>query len=201
MYNKRIKQKIINGINEDSVEKYLLLLLNNGDNSPVDGKTKLMKEIFFISKNIPQLEEDSDFEPNNFGPYSEYVSKRLNELINMDIVKKDKFSYKLTPFGQELVKEIDENHEVDDKLISDMKNLFSELNEDESLALVYFTYPETTVESLVKGKIENKREKLALDLLKKRKITSAKAAQIAGMPLRSFYKLLQEKDIKIDLGY
>lgn len=201
MDNKRLRQKILNGIDEDSVGKYLLFLLNNENNKPVDGKTKLMKEIFFISKNVPKLEEESDFESDNFGPHSVYVSRRLEELIQLGVIKKEGRFYKLTPFGQELIKELDKNHEIDEKLVYDMKELFNGLNEDESLAIVYFTYPETTDESLVKGRIENKREKLALNLLKKGKITSAKAAQISGIPLRSFYKLLQKKGIKIELGY
>lgn len=198
---RNLKQKIREEINEDPVKKYLLLLLHSGNNKPIDGKTKLMKEFFFISKNVPELEDESDFEADNFGPNSDYVGSILNELTLLKVIQKKGKNYELTEFGEELARELDKDPYINEDLIADMKNLFNGLNEDETLAIVYYTYPETTQESLVKKRIEKKREKLALDLLRKKKVSSAKAAQIAGMPIRSFYKLLQEKGIKVELGY
>lgn len=86
-------------------------------------------------------------------------------------------------------------------MIEDMKRLCNNLNTDEILALVYYTYPEMTIESLVKDKIESKREKIALSLLKKGKVSIGKASEIAGFPMNSFYKLLKEKKIKIEMGF
>jgi len=68
------------------------------------------------------------------------------------------------------------------------------------LAIVYFTYPEMTFESLVKQRIDRKREQLAINLLKKGKVSISKAAEMAGMPLDSFYDLLKHKGIKLKMG-
>ena len=82
-----------------------------------------------------------------------------------------------------------------------MKQLFKDLTYHEMLGLVYFSYPEMTEKSLVKEEIENRREKIALSLLKKGKISIAKAAEIADMSMSSFYKMLKKEGIKVEIGY
>ena len=198
----KFKERMLRELKEDVVKKYSLLLLNAIDNEPIKGKTIFMKELFLISKNIPELEEITDFEADNYGPSSDYVSNTLEDLEVVKLLNKINGRYMLTDSGKEIVdiikKDISEN-EVD--MIEDMKRLCNNLNTDEILALVYYTYPEMTIESLVKDKIESKREKIALSLLKKGKVSIGKASEIAGFPMNSFYKLLKEKKIKIEMGF
>lgn len=198
----KFKERMLRELKEDVVKKYSLLLLNAIDNEPIKGKTIFMKELFLISKNILELEEITDFEADNYGPSSDYVSNTLEDLEVVKLLNKINGRYMLTDSGKEIVdiikKDISEN-EVD--MIEDMKRLCNNLNTDEILALVYYTYPEMTIESLVKDKIESKREKIALSLLKKGKVSIGKASEIAGFPMNSFYKLLKEKKIKIEMGF
>lgn len=198
----KFKERMLRELKEDIVKKYSLLLLNAIDNEPIKGKTRFMKELFLISKNILELEEITDFEADNYGPSSDYVSNTLEDLEVVKLLNKINGRYMLTDSGKEIVdiikKDISEN-EVD--MIEDMKRLCNNLNTDEILALVYYTYPEMTIESLVKDKIESKREKIALSLLKKGKVSIGKASEIAGFPMNSFYKLLKEKKIKIEMGF
>jgi predicted HTH domain antitoxin len=87
------------------------------------------------------------------------------------------------------------------EIIEDMKQLFKDLTYYEALGLVYFSYPEMTEKSLVRKEIENKREKIAISLLKKGKVSIAKAAEIAGMSMSSFYNKLKNEGIKVEIGY
>ena len=196
------KEKMLKELREDIVKRSLLLLLNAIDNKPVKGGTRVMKELFLISKNMPELEEKADFEAYSYGPNSDEVSNALEELCVINLMNEANDGYTLTDSGKEIadiIKDDTTNNELE--MIEDMKRLSNDLTLDELLALVYYTYPEMTIESLVKDKIGNKREKLALSLLKKGKISIGKASEIAGMPMTSFYRLLKEKGVRIEMGH
>mgnify|MGYP004442993519 FL=1 len=80
-----------------------------------------------------------------------------------------------------------------------MKELFDGLTSSEVCALTYFTFPETTSESVILDKIIKNRKKLALSLYKKKKISVEKASEIAGIPLMNMYKLLAKNNMKYEL--
>ena len=196
------KEKMLKELREDIVKRSLLLLLNANDNMPVKGRIRVMKELFLISKNMPELEEKADFEAYSYGPNSDEVSNALEELCVINLKNEADDGYTLTDSGKEIadiIKDNTTNNELE--MIEDMKRLSNDLTLDELLALVYYTYPEMALKSLVKDKIGNKRERIALNLLKKGKISIGKASEIAGMPMTSFYKLLKEKGIKIGMGH
>lgn len=194
-------ERMIREVGEDIIKKYALLLLHAIDNEPIKGKTRFMKELFLISKNITELEEETDFESDNYGPNSIYVANALDDLEVLNLINKIDNAYVLTDLGKGIVniviKDIAKNKI---EVIDDMKELCNNLSTDELLALVYYTYPEITDESLVKARIENKREALALSLLKKGKVSIGKASEIAGLPMSSLYNLLKTKKIKIKMG-
>lgn len=68
-----------------------------------------------------------------------------------------------------------------------MKKLFDGLNNEEVCALTYFTFSETTTESLIRIRIIENREKIAVNLFKKNKISVGKASEIADLHLKEFY--------------
>ncbi len=196
------KEKMLEELREDTIKKYLLLLLSANDNMPIRGKTTVMKELFLISKNIPELEEEADFEPYYYGPESDEILNALEELEVVGLMNEADKKYMLTDLGKEIadiIKKDIANNELE--MIEDMKRLSNDLTVDEILALVYYTYPEVAMESVVKDRIENKRKDIALSLLKKGKISIGKASEIAGMSMTSFYKLLKEKGVKIKMGH
>jgi hypothetical protein len=59
---------------------------------------------------------------------------------------------------------------IDLELIEDMKKLFDGLNNEEVCALTYFTFSETTTESLIRIRIIENREKIAVNLFKRIKL-------------------------------
>jgi len=198
---------ILEDIKKDEGKKYILFLLNSLNQKPILGKTKLMKELFFISNNIPSLKKLFNFEADNYGPSSDVVSRFLEDLNRYNLVylnnkhkhkNSNYWEYSLTDFGKETLNKIEDDY--DRELINDMKTLFDGLTTDESLAITYFTFPEMTEESLVKEKIEKKREKLGLKLYKKNKVSLAKASQIAGMSINSFLEILKKEKIPVELS-
>lgn len=195
-------EKLKEESNKDIVKKYVLLLLASLENDPIRTKTKLMKEIFFISKNNEKLEDKSDFKPDNYGPNSDYVNNVLDDFKIMGVIREKNNRFFLSSLGEEIAKSLTETLDVNQKiLINDMKTLFKDLTYDETIALVYANYPDMTVESLVKDKIGRKKIDLALNLFKKGKISSSKASEIASMSLREFYNFLNDKNIKVELSY
>ncbi|KZX16800.1 hypothetical protein MBCUT_05190 [Methanobrevibacter cuticularis] len=202
---KRIKERILENIKENIGKKYILFLLNSLNQKPIVGKTILMKELFFIANNIPQLNEVFKFEGDNYGPNSDVVSRYLEDMSQIGLIKlentsrnKDFFKYSLGNNGTEILNKTN-TKELDTELLGDMKDLFDGLTTDEALALTYFSYPEMTEESLVKNKIEKKRQRLGLSLYEKGKVSVAKASKIADMPLDKFLELLKEKKIPMEL--
>jgi predicted HTH domain antitoxin len=195
------KERIIKEMEEDIVKKYLLLLLNANNNERIREKTKFMKELFLISKNVPELEYEADFEAYSYGPYSDYGSDALEEFEVLNLVDTAS-GYNLTDLGNEIATILKKSVIKDDlEMIEDIKQLCNDLNTDEILALVYYAYPEMTIESLVKDRIDKKRRRIALSLLKKGKVSMGKAAEIAGMSMSSFYEMLKEKKIKFEMAY
>ncbi len=208
MTNLNFEETILKDIEKNEGKLYILFLLNSLNQQPILGKTKLMKELFFISNNVPSLEKLYSFEADNYGPSSDAVARFLDDLTLFEVISlenksksssSDYFEYSLTDFGKKILESI-KNKPKDTELIEDMKILFDGLTTDESLALTYFSFPETTVESLVKGKIEKNRVNLALNLYKKNKVSLTKASYIAGIPIDSFLELLRKNNILVELS-
>lgn len=86
----------------------VLLLLLYADPRPIEGRTRLMKEVFLaLSEVIPRGEaERVDFRPHRFGPYTERVYAAADRLAfaNKVQIARDKnrggFSLAITPGGR-----------------------------------------------------------------------------------------------------
>lgn len=186
---KNINEKKFQLVDEDLSKQYMLFLLAALNEKPIKNKINLMKMLFFISLNIPQLEQEFNFEADNYGPSSDVVNRNLEYLIKDAFLTEDKQGYKLYKLGKEYLN-LHEFDNIDLELIEDMKKLFDGLNSEEVCALTYFTFPETTTESLIRSRIIENREKIAVNLFKKNKISVEKASEIAGLHLKEFADLL-----------
>jgi hypothetical protein len=58
-------------------QKYALLLLSANTNQPITGKLWFQKELFLVSQNITRLEDETEFEGDLMGPYSEIADADL----------------------------------------------------------------------------------------------------------------------------
>lgn len=187
-------------IDRNLPKKYILLLFNALDGKPIKDKITMMKMLFFISLNVPSLENELNFKADNYGPSSDAVLCDFESLNQEKFLKNDQNGYQLDSLGQEYLNSREFN-DVDFDLIEDMKSLFDGLTVDEVCALTYFTYPETAAESIIKDRIYENRENLAISLYKKGKISLEKASEIAGVSITELNQMLSKQNIKVDLGF
>lgn len=196
--NVNIKEKKFKMLDNNISKQYMLLLFNSLNAKPIKNKVNLMKMLFFISLNVPSLENEYNFEPDNYGPSSDVVERNLEFLDQENFLKKDKNGYQINNLGKEYLNSRNFNN-INFELIDDMKNLFDGLTVDEVCALTYFTFPKTTSESVILERIIKNRKKLALKLYAKNKISVEKASEIAGISMAELYELLSKNNMKFEL--
>jgi predicted HTH domain antitoxin len=177
-------------------QKLSILLLSSNLFEPLRGKLWYQKELFLIAKNIPQLEEEIDFEEDFLGPYSEIADSELEQLRTENIIEKRKL--RLTAYGREIAKLLAAKaSEKLLQLISDIKSFLNNLTNDELLGFIYFSYPEFTTESLEFERIKKNRIPISISLFEKRKISLGKAAEIAGISQEELIRVLEDKGIPV----
>jgi predicted HTH domain antitoxin len=188
----------INHIEDDLslIQKVAVLLLGAEKSKPIKGKVWFQKELFLIAQNIPELEEEAEFEADFIGPYSEIADEELDHLRIEGIVAKEK--EKLTPMGEVVKTRLEKQFSSDTKqFISEMKSFLNDLTKDELLGFIYYTYPKMRVESLEFDRISKIRKDIAISLFKKGKISLGKAAIIAGVTQEELIGLLHVIGIKV----
>jgi len=191
-----IKKRILENLTE--TQKYTLLLLSANNYEPVRGKLWFQKELFLLAKNSDELAEQTDFEADFMGPYSESADEELEQLEFAKVVEKDGNKLKLTGLGRDIAEILEKNTSDEEKeMIEDFKSELNDLTEDELLGFIYFTFPEMTIESVKFEKIKPKRMNIALSLYAKSKISLGKALEIAGMNIDTFIKEAKLKGIQI----
>jgi len=181
------------------VQAFLILLLGSRNGEPVKGKTWLQKEMFLITKNTG-LKEEVYFEPHFYGPYSETIDTELENLEILGLAAENG-EIRLTGKGKEVYANLLKiaSHEKLG-LIGEIKEELNDLDEDELLAYIYFSYPETTKEAARFENIKRKRVKLAVRLYAKEKVSLGKASEIAGMNIKAFMDEIRHKGLKVPLS-
>lgn len=178
------------------IQKITVILLGANYSKPVKGKLWFQKELFLIAQNIPELEEESEFEPDFIGPYSEIADEELDHLRIEGIVAKEK--EKLTPMGEVIKTRLEKQFPSDIKqFISEMKSFLNDLTKDELLGFIYYTYPKMRVESLEFERIAGIRKAIAFSLFRKGKVSLGKAAIIAGLSQEDLIEMLHTIGVKV----
>jgi predicted HTH domain antitoxin len=178
------------------MQKASIILLSANNFEPVRGKLWFHKELFLIAENISRLAEDTDFEEDLLGPYSEVLDAELSQLQTEGIVDKKKL--RLTPFGRDIARLLESRASEDIlKLFSDVKSFLNDLTQDELLAFIYFSYPHMAVESVIFKRIEENRQPLAIRLYHKKKVSLGKASRIAGVSQEEFIEMLRERGFTV----
>lgn len=177
-------------------QKIAILLLSANLFEPIRGKLWYQKELFLVAENIPRLEEETDFEEDLLGPYSEIADDEFDQLRIEGIV--DKRKLRLTPFGRRLAKSLESKAGKNLlQLISEMKSFLNNLTKDELLGLIYFSYPKMRTESVEFERIEENRLPIAIRLYEKGKVSLGKASEVAGLSQEDFMEILREKGIPV----
>jgi hypothetical protein len=181
----------VNEIIEDmsELQKYIVLLLSSNNKESIKGNTWFQKELFLIAENIKEVGEEASFTSDFYGPFSENAKEQLDELELDEIVCKDGNKMFLSKLGSQVAQKIEQKTPKQRiEMISEFKGLLNDLNDDEVLTFIYFTFPGFSEESLVLEKIKKNRKQVALKLYKKEKISIQRAAEIAGEPLERFVR-------------
>ncbi|MCW4028914.1 MAG: UPF0175 family protein [Candidatus Bathyarchaeota archaeon] len=177
-------------------QKISILLLGGNCSEQLKGKLWFQKELFLIAQNLPELEEETDFEADFIGPYSEIADEELDHLRIEGIV--DRTKEKLTPIGEKIRERVDLEFSEDiKKFITEIKTFLNDLSRDELLGFIYYTYPKMRVESVEFERISKIRKEIAICLFRKSKVSLGKAAQIAGVIQEDFINLLHLNGIKV----
>ena len=179
----------------------IITLLIAAYKNKIEGKIRLHKIIFLLSRKYPKIASISDFEAYNYGPYGEGVESALTDLVSYGLLEKigndHKQEYTLTPKGRETVDKVKQDFSDFYDDIKKLMKTMDKLTDEELVALVYFTYPEYAKESKIYKYIMNKRVNIAVSLYNKDVISIGKAAEIAGMSKEKFREYLRRKGIAI----
>ena len=178
--------------NLNDEEKLVLYAIGALQNTPLKGKIKLQKLLFLVSNVFGGFKNLLRYEPHLYGPYSEVVEYVLQSLIKLGLIKERRGKYGLTEDGREVFNSLKPKNELT-KVMEDFKEFLNDLSNDELLAFIYVSYPTYIKESVKWDELKPIRESLALNLLKKGKISFSKAAEIAGMSALEFDRHLKEK--------
>ena len=177
-------------------QKIVVLLFSANSFQPIRGKTWYQKELFLVAENIPRLIEETDFEEDLLGPYSELADNELEQLRTEGIVEKRRLE--LTPFGRKLAKLLESKASKNLlQLISEIKSFLNNLTYDELLGFIYYSHPKMRTESIEFKRIEKIRQPIAVSLYGKRKVSLGKAAEIAGLSQEEFMDILRERSIPV----
>jgi len=177
-------------------DQKLLIYVIGALDTPLKTRIKLQKLFFLVSNVFEDINDAFRFEPHLFGPYSEILDETSEELIDLDLIRKNKNSpFVLTPEGKEEYKKLSPKNELKE-VIDDFKIFLNDMNDDEIMAFIYSFYPEYTSESTEWDRLKKKRLKIALNLLRRGKISFSKAVNLSGIKYKEFQDLANNEGIK-----
>ena len=172
----------------NTVGKFILLLAGAQQFRPIPGKIHLQKEMYLLQMTFPELGDEAGYESYFMGPYSEVVDDEAGQLELSGLIGRNGSRFELTLGGRAAFNrlKIEMGKELDS--VQDLKELLNDLTQDEVMALVYFSQPTEDLQDGPAGyeDLGPKRERLAMSMYRKDKISAQKAAQIAGMYLGDF---------------
>lgn len=137
---------------EQKVTLYTLGLIEK-NNRNLD-LTSLQKILFLVTKNFPDKLStyDEDFEPFDFGPYSELLERDVARLQDLDVVDKNLV---IKDDSKSLLTEFEKVNGKESTDIAEFLDGFLDLSRDDLLYVVYKLYPEYTTKSKILKKIRS----------------------------------------------
>ena len=171
-----IRQSVLDG---DQLHKIIVLLCHAGGDEPVRGMTKMQKLVFMLSQ-IYGRDEEMGFEPDMYGPYSEIVDEEVHHLEGLGILSGRGNRIGITAAGIKAAEALAEQEPEMSKVVARYKIMFNDMTTNEVLAYVYATYPDMAKKSPVYDRIASEMDAHVTSMLRKRKITSGRAAMLLG---------------------
>ena len=190
-----VKEKILSDC--DELQKFIILSVD-ANQEPIMGRVKLQKMIFMLSNIVPEVAEQSSYDADNFGPYSEVVDSELEYLENVGVLLSGRGEIATTGVGRVIAKELVKGE--DESVLSvlcDYKDFLNDLPSKELLAYIYSAYPDMTSESTVLEEIKPNMERYLLSLVRKQKISSQRAAELLNLPHNSIIKRMNKSGMTV----
>lgn len=190
-----LKEKVIDS--EDELQKFMILLAK-ANNEPIMGRLKLQKMMFLLADKISEIKDQSSYDADNYGPYSEVIDEESRYLEDIGVFTTEPGKISLTKEGEEIADELmKKEDEGIIHLLREYKKFLNDMNTKELLAYVYSAYPNMTEESVEYEKLKPYMENYILSLVKKQKISSQRAAELLDKPQNYIIKKMKEKGIAV----
>ena len=190
-----IKEKILE--DGDELHKFIILLANaNGES--IKGRTKLQKMMYLLSDKIEEIKEQSSYDADNYGPYSEVVDEEEQYLEQIGVLTSSPGEIALTETGKEIAQELSK-HEDEKilKVLNEYKKFLNDMTGNELLAYIYSAYPDMTEESVEYENLKPNIENYILSLIRKQKISSQRAAELLYRSQDYIIKKMKDKQMVI----
>lgn len=172
-----VRRYVLEG--DDDMHKLIIMLAHACGGSPVEGNVKLQKLVFMLS-DIDDNAEAMGFYPDMYGPYSDIVAGEVRYLSDLGILSIDGNKTGITDAGKSIAEQLAEEDSDMFSTIAEYKEMFNDMSTNEVLTYVYLLYPSMATHSVVRDKLEPDMEKHVMSMLRKRKISSGKAATLLG---------------------
>ena len=190
-----IKEKILE--DGDELHKFIILLANaNGES--IKGRTKLQKMMYLLSDKIEEIKEQSSYDADNYGPYSEVVDEEERYLEQIGVLTNSPGEIALTETGKEIAQEMSKNEDEKIlKVLNEYKKFLNDMTGNELLAYIYSAYPDMTEESVEYENLKPNIENHILSLIRKQKISSQRAAELLDRSQDYIIKKMKDKRMAV----
>ena len=190
-----VKEKILE--DGDELHKFIILLANaNGES--IKGRTKLQKMMYLLSDKIEEIKEQSSYDADNYGPYSEVVDEEEQYLEQIGVLTSSPGEIALTETGKEIAQEMSKNEDEKIlKVLNEYKKFLNDMTGNELLAYIYSAYPDMTEESVEYENLKPNIEKHILSLIRKQKISSQRAAELLDRSQDYIIKKMKDKRMAV----
>jgi predicted HTH domain antitoxin len=185
------------------MENYILALAyapgKSGQTSePIGGKTVLQKLLFHTRKAIQDTKGPGEI-PHFYGPFDEQAEVVAEQLEASGYLRILDPRIELTERGAKEAEKVwkSEFSQRERAIIESLKVFFADLSVDEILAITYAKYAETATDSIVRKELDLRGKEIAINLVKKGKISMDLGAKIAKMELGDFMKELSRRKIPV----
>ena len=190
-----IKEKILE--DADDLQKFIILLANANDES-IKGRVKLQKMMYLLSDKLAKVKEQSSYDADNYGPYSEVIDEEEQYLEQVGVLTSNQGDIALTKIGKEIAQELskDEDEQIL-KVLGEYKKFLNDMTSKELLAYIYSAYPDMTEESVEYENLKPNMENHIMSLIRKQKISSQRAAELLHRSQDYIIKKMNDKRITV----
>ena len=185
-------------LTSDPLRRLVVLLAAANGCEPIRGRTKLQKIVFMLIEKKGWKCGPCEYVAGNDGPHSDIVEEEAARLEDAGILRTDGEDVSITQLGGEVAGRIADGE--DRRTLARIgwyKESFNDLTADELLAYVYSTYPDMATRSPTYDRIMSSKERHAVSMLVKGKISLGRAAEILDRPVEDVWEMAGRMRVQV----